>query len=56
MGTHIVIEGNAFYEVDESCLRRQMGQQGPILEGERKEERLESVDRKHPAGDRRKRK
>ncbi len=22
MGTHIVIDGNAFYEVDEECLKR----------------------------------
>lgn len=27
MKTHIVIDGNAFYEIDEECLRQKMGKE-----------------------------
>lgn len=48
MGTHIVIDGNAFYEVDESCLERQTGQQERAPVGERKAEKQEDTGRKCP--------
>lgn len=37
MKTHIVIDGNAFYEVDEECMKRKKGEHGTKDRNVRKE-------------------
>lgn len=44
MGFRVVIDGNAFYEIDEDCLRQK--EQGEVLEREEREGRTDGEIRK----------
>lgn len=44
MGFRVVIDGNAFYEIDEDCLRQK--EQGEVLEREERERRTDGEIRK----------